>query len=158
MAGEKNIAKTEERRDLDLLRWPSPFSMMDRMIRDFWEAPGTMLKNWKPEFTPEVDLKETDKEFKLSATVPGMTKDDIDIDVTKDSVSVCGERKTEEEKPGEKFHVKQQSYGSFSVSYSLPSEIKPEDVKATYKNGMLEITLPKAEASVSKKVKVEGES
>ncbi len=84
-----------------------------------------------------------------------MSKDDISIDVTDDTITISGERKQEEEKPGEKYHLREQSYGSFSVSYTLPSEVKADDVKAVYKNGLLEVALPKAEVKEAHKVKVE---
>ena len=105
--------------------------------------------------TPEFDLKETENEIVLSASLPGINKDDIDIDVTADSISVCGTRESAEEKPGEKIHVRRQHYGSFSFCYGLPAEIKPSEVSATYKDGILEIAMPKAEVTQAVKVKVE---
>lgn len=104
---------------------------------------------------PLVDLRETENELILSAQVPGMTKEDIDIDVTSDSISIRGERKTEEDKPGEKYHIRQQSYGSFSASYSLPMDVKADQVKASYKDGILEVIMPKSETAQTQKVKVE---
>lgn len=161
MAREKGLAKQEPRETGMVEPWDT-FREMERMFRDFWgpfglARPGRMwLRPMRGEVTPDVDLRETDNEFVLSATLPGMEKDDIGIDVTNDSITISGERKTEQEKPGERYHVREQSYGSFNICYTLPSDVKPEDVKASYKNGVLEVTMPKAEAKETKKVKVEG--
>lgn len=160
MAREKGLAKTERG---ELQRWDpwDTFEEMERMFRDFFTSPFPLLRSrmaMRPrlmEYLPDVDLKETENEIVLSASVPGLGKDDIDIDVTSDHITISGERKSEEDKPGERFHVRQQSYGSFRLSYPLPAEIKPDDVKAHYKNGVLEVVMPKSEVREAHKVKVE---
>ena len=164
MAREKTLARRERGEVEQIEPWDT-FRDMERMFRSFFGSTLPMLRpprwwarEFEGEFVPDVDLKETDKEYMMSLTVPGLTKDDIDIDVTSDRVTVSGERKTEEEKPGERYHIREQRYGSFCVSYALPSDIKPDDVKASYKNGLLEVVLPKAEAPETHKVKVEEKS
>lgn len=157
MAREKSIARRERGEMEGVEPWDT-FREMERMMRGFFGFP--LMRPWwtgqmLAETTPEVDLKETDKDFVLSAALPGMNKDDIDIDVTSDAITISGERKTEEEKPGERYHFRQQNYGSFSVSYRLPNEVKPEDVKATYKSGVLEVTIPKAEETRARKVNIQ---
>ena len=161
MAREKTLAKKETG---ELQGWDpwDTFQEMERMFREFFTSPfslmrpGRRMRPMRIEFTPEVDLRETDTELILSATVPGMEKDDIDIDVTADRITVTGERKTEEEKPGECYHVRQQSYGSFNISYALPAEVKTQEVKATYKNGVLQVTMRKAEVREAQRVEIEG--
>jgi HSP20 family protein len=161
MAREKTLAKKETG---ELQRWDpwDSFQEMERMFRDFFTSPFSIMRpGWRLrpavlEFTPDVDLRETDNELILSATLPGLEKDDIHIDVTADRITLSGERKTEEEKPGECYHVRQQSYGSFNISYGLPAEVKTKGVKATYKNGLLEVTMPKAEVREAQKVTIEG--
>ncbi|MCE5313484.1 MAG: Hsp20/alpha crystallin family protein [Armatimonadota bacterium] len=158
MPREKILARRAPT-DLETIEPWNTFRDMERMFRGFFGVPMVRApRMWTrelSEYTPEVDLRETDKELVLSATVPGMGKEDIDIDVTGDTITISGERKTEEEKPGERYHFRQQSYGSFCLSYSLPMEVKPEEVKAHYKNGVLEIMMPKAEESAKHKVTVE---
>lgn len=157
MAREKTLARREPT-ELETFEPWNTFREMERMFRGFFGVPIMRPARWLREIgelAPDVDLKETDKELVLSATIPGMTKDEIDIDVTTDTVTVSGERKTEEEKPGERYHVRQQSYGSFHVSYSLPADVKPDEVKASYKHGVLEVIMPKAEEMAKHKVKVE---
>lgn len=163
MARERTLAK-RERAELEQYEPWNTFQEMERMMRNFFTSPLPMIRTprwwmreFAPEFRPEVDLRETESELILAATVPGLTKDDIDINVTQDSVTISGERKMEEEKPEERYHVRQQSYGSFSVSYSLPCEVRPDDVKATYRHGVLEVRMPKAEETKPHKVSVEVE-
>lgn len=161
MAQEKELARREQGELQTMEPW-NTFRDMERMFRGFFGSPFPMvrrphwlLSEFREQFMPDVDLKETENEFVLSATVPGMEKDDIDIDVTSDRITICGERKTEEEKPEERYHLRQQSYGSFKVSYDLPAEVKADQAKANYKNGVLEVVLPKSEVAQAHKVKVE---
>jgi len=161
MARERGLARREGSELATMEPW-NTFREMERMFRDFFIAPTLRARPWAfPELTsemiPDVDLKETEREFTISASLPGMSKDDINIDVTHDRITISGERKAEEEKPEERYHVRQQNYGTFRVSYVLPSEVKPDDVKAVYKNGILEVKLPKAEVAEAHKVKIEGE-
>lgn len=165
MARARSLAKKEAPELARLEPWDIFREMdriWDRMVRDFFSSPFSLmrqslgLRSEVVGFTPEVDLRETEKEFVMSVALPGMDKEDIDIDVTADRITISGERKTEEEKPGEQYHIRQQAYGSFNVSYTLPAEIKPNEVKATYKNGVLEVTMPKAEVKEAQKVKIEG--
>jgi HSP20 family protein len=162
MAREKTLARTEEPQVGLMEPWDT-FPAMERMFHNFFALPVPLLaaprwmREMRMEFTPEVDLKETEKDFILSATIPGMEKDDLDINVTPDRITITGERKHEEDKPEDRYHVRQQTYGSFQVSYALPTEVKPKSVKATYKNGVLEVHMPKAaEAEVTRKVPIEG--
>jgi HSP20 family protein len=161
MAREKTLAR-RERTDLEQYEPWNTFQEMERMFRDFFTSPFPLLRarRWLmpeagAEIMPDVDLRETEKELILSASVPGLAKDDIDINVTTDRITISGERKAEEEKPGEQYHVRQQSYGCFKASYALPTEVKPDHVKATYHNGILEVQMPKAEVTEEHKVKVE---
>ena len=160
MIREKSIAKPVDR-ELGVREPWNSFRDMERMFRDFFVSPMPAFmapRLWDTEMTamvPEVDLSETEKEIVLSASLPGITKEDIDIDVTSDSISVSGTRKSAEERPGEKIHFRRQHFGTFRFSYSLPSEIRPSEVAATYKDGVLEITMPKAEVTQAVKVKVE---
>jgi HSP20 family protein len=154
MAREKTLVRREPAEVETFEPW-NTFRDMERMFRNFFGVPMVRPSRLLGELAPEVDIKETEKELILSATIPGMTKDEIDIDVTGGEITISGERKSEEEKPGERYHVRQQNYGAFCVSYTLPVEVKAEDVKASYKHGVLEVIMPKAEETAKHKVKVE---
>ncbi len=98
MAREKQLA-TQAQRPLATLEPWDTFREMDRMFRDFFTAPlpwwrgQRWLSDLRTEFSPEVDLRETEKELVLSTTIPGVNKDDIDINVTSDRITISGERK-----------------------------------------------------------------
>jgi HSP20 family protein len=161
MAREKTLARKEHQEAPLVEPWDT-FGDMERMFREFfasplpWLRPPRWMREISHEFAPEVDLKETEKEYILSATIPGIDKEGLDIDVMPDRITIAGERKHEEEKPENRYHVRQQTYGSFRVSYALPTEVKPKEVKAHYKNGVLEVEMPKAvEAEVTHKVPIE---
>lgn len=160
MPRERTLAR-RERGELEQIEPWNTFRDMERMMREFFTSPLPLLRPYmrglETGFEPLVDLKETEKEYVLSATIPGLDKDDIEIDVTEDTITLSGERKVEEEHPGERYHVRQQGYGAFRVTYTLPSEVKSPDVKATYKHGILEVVLPKAEVREAHKVKVDVE-
>lgn len=107
-------------------------------------------------FTPLVDVSESEKEITVSAELPGLEEKDIDISITKDALTVKGEKKDErEEKNGGRYHA-ERFYGAFARTIPLPAEIDRDAVKATYEKGVLTIRLPKTAAieKESKKVKV----
>jgi len=105
-------------------------------------------------FEPPVDIYETPDEVVVMAYIPGMSKDAINLEVTTDSISLSGERKLPEVQNAT-WHVQGMGSGSFAVTYSLPIEIDPNKVKATYHEGVLEVRLPKSEAAKPKQVKVD---
>jgi HSP20 family protein len=92
---------------------------------------------------PRVDLSEDDKAFHLVAEIPGMTKDDIQVTLSGNLLSISGEKKVEKEEKGKTFHRQERSYGSFRRSMSLPEEVDTDKVAATYKDGVLSVDLPK---------------
>lgn len=102
-------------------------------------------------FTPQVDISETDKAFELSFAVPGIKKNEINIDLNEGQLIVSGERKFEEKKEEKNFHSVETRYGSFSRSFHLPDNIDANKVEAKYEDGLLNITIPKDEKKIQKK-------
>ncbi len=102
-------------------------------------------------FTPKVDIAETDKEFEIQLSAPGMKKGDFKIDINRDQIIISGERKIENEKKEKNFHSVESYYGSFNRSFYIPETINKEKVDASYINGILTIILPKDEEKVSRK-------
>ena len=103
---------------------------------------------------PAVDVSETDNEFVVRAELPGMSHEDIDINVQDNILTLKGEKKQEKREEGENFHRLERSYGSFSRSFTLPTGVKPEDIKASFKDGVLEVAMPKAEEAKPKKITI----
>jgi len=126
---------------------PTTFgSFVDRFFNDdFFGGKGVTS------FTPHVDIAESDKEFEIQFHLPGMKKEDIKIDLNDDRLTVSGERKMKNEKNEKNYHSVESYYGSFSRSFYLPDNINVEKVDASYKDGILNIVLPKDEKKVSKK-------
>ncbi|MDH5699558.1 MAG: Hsp20/alpha crystallin family protein [Nitrospirota bacterium] len=103
---------------------------------------------------PAVDLYEGKEEVVLKAEVPGLAKEDLKIDLTDSMITISGENKKEEEVKEEAYTYSERSYGSFSRSLQLPCAVKADKVKATFKNGILEVKLPKTEDAKKRHVTV----
>jgi HSP20 family protein len=106
---------------------------------------------------PVVDLFDEKDEVVVKAELPGMAKDDIEIDISDHQLTVKGEKKKEEKIKEENYYCSERSYGSFMRVLDLPSEVQSDKVHASYKNGVLEIRLPKTEAAKKKEIKVKVE-
>lgn len=100
---------------------------------------GLKLADW----SPEVDITEDDKEYLVKADLPEMKKEEIKVNVENGVLSVSGERKAEKEEKNKKFHRIERSYGSFMRSFSLPEDADGAKVSAEFKNGVLQVHLPK---------------
>jgi HSP20 family protein len=110
-------------------------------------------------FNPNVDVKESDKEIAIAAELPGMEDKDIDISLTKDALTIKGEKKQEKEDKGKDYYRMERSYGSFTRTIPLPAEIDTDKAKAEFKKGVLNITLPKTVKAIkeTKKIPVKGQ-
>jgi HSP20 family protein len=110
--------------------------------KGFWVKPYTMPG--EPELKMKVDVKETDKTYTVHADIPGVSKDDIQVDLNGDQVSIRAEVKREkEQKEGEKVLHSERYYGMVSRSFTLPTDVDAQGAIANYKDGVLELTLPK---------------
>jgi HSP20 family protein len=99
-------------------------------------------------------VSETDKEIKVSAELPGMDDKDIDVSLTRDALTIKGEKKEEKEDKGKDYYKMERSYGSFTRSIPLPVEVDTDKVQATFKKGVLEITLPKTAKAIQETKKI----
>lgn len=140
-----------------LVRW-QPFSEIDSLQKEMNRlfdtlAPST-TEGLDSAFVPAAEMEETPEEIHLKLEVPGMDAKDIDIQVSAESVSISGERK-EESKTEEKGMTRSEfRYGSFRRVIPLPTRVQNTNVNANYKDGILNLTLPKAEEEKNKVVKV----
>lgn len=105
-------------------------------------------------FTPAVDLYETEGEVVMNVYLPGLTLEDIHLQVTGNTLAITGERKPAVPENGAKAHLTQGAYGRFEVRYTLPAEIQVEATHANFRNGLLEIRLPKQEPAPAKTVEI----
>jgi len=106
-------------------------------------------------FMPELNVYETDTEFEVSAALPGMSKDDIDISFNSGILTISGERKMNKEDKGLRYHRIESRFGKFSRSLPLPHDMVDQDkISAVYDNGVLNVTIPKVKEKAAKKIKI----
>jgi HSP20 family protein len=132
---------------------------MNRLFDRFFEGrgPNGASRRW----IPAMDLVETEDALVLRGDLPGMSEDDVDIEIKDNVLTVSGERKSENEEKGEGYHRVERAFGRFSRSLNLPQGVEPEKVEAKFDNGVLEVRIPKpAEAQPTRvqigKAAVEG--
>jgi len=127
---------------------------MDDLFDGFFrglDRPFAGYKAW-----PAIDVAEEENEIVVRAEVPGCKAEDVDISVYGNTLTISGEKKLEEEKKEKGYYHIESSYGSFRRELALPTDVDPDKVEATCKDGVLSITLPKAATAKAVKVKVKG--
>jgi HSP20 family protein len=129
---------------------------MDRLWDSFFER-GVRRTDVDVEWLPSLDVAETKNEIVLRAEVPGLDTKDIDISLSDGLLSIRGEKKQEREDKEEDYHVVERSYGTFTRSIRLPKEVQSDKISASYKNGVLKVTLPKSEEAKKKESKIKVE-
>ena len=100
---------------------------------------------------------DTKGDFVVKAELPGIDPKDIDISLSEGVLTIRGEKRQEKEEKDEGYHLVERSYGSFTRSIRLPREVQNEKINASYKNGVLKITLPKSEEAKKKEIKIKVE-
>ena len=130
---------------MTLVKWtPRPTSIlndMDKMISNVFENDWNFPVRSKTNWSPPVDVKETDDSFTLTADIPGLTKKGVNVNVSDGIVSISGERKFENEKENDNYHYRERQYGSFLRTFNLPETVNEEEITANFKNGILSISL-----------------
>ena len=106
------------------------------------------------DWAPAVDVYESNDKVVVKTELPGMTNKDIEVDVLGDTLTIKGEKKKEEKKKEGSYHRVERTYGSFHRAITLPSPVTPEKAKASFKDGVLEIEIPKKEEAKPKQIKV----
>jgi HSP20 family protein len=130
---------------------------MNRLFEGFFGRP-MLTQDWgEGEWNPSVDVSETKDKVVITADLPGMTKDDVKISIQDHTLTLEGEKKREKEEKGENYHRLERSYGSFCRSFTLPAAVKADKIKASYKDGVLSVTLPKAEEAKPKEIPISTE-
>ena len=141
-----NLIRFEPMREMITLR-----EAMDRLFNDAFTPSVAAAGGWQ---APAVDLYQTEDEVVVKASLPGLKSDDVQISITGDMLSLKGEFKQEEETKEKAYHVREQCYGAFERSFTLPTAVVGDKAKAEFENGILTITLPKAEEVKPKMITV----
>ena len=126
--------------------WRRPFPSL--MFGDRWPFPMVSLK------APSLDVFEEKDEIVVKAELPGMTKDEIQVTVTGQAVTIKGEKRKEEEVKEKDYYRQERAYGSFVRSVELPCEVKSDQVRANFKDGVLELRMPTTEEAKKKAISV----
>ena len=142
---------------MQLTRW-NPFVELDeiqqRLNRLFLDRTAKAGEPSFADFMPPVDIEETDAEFVVKADLPDVKKEEIKIHVQDGVLAIEGERKHVKEEKGKRFHKIEREYGRFVRRFALPTDVDPEKVRAEFKDGVLNVALPKAPATKPKMIDV----
>jgi len=130
---------------------------MDRLWDSFMEGGLRRRTEEGGEWLPSLDVAETKNEVVVKAEVPGMDPKDIDISLSDGVLTIKGEKRQEKEEKEADYHLVERSYGSFIRSVQLPKEVKSDKISASYKDGILKISLPKSEEAKKKEIKIKVE-
>ena len=172
--GEQRSQAMQTRRGYELQRPDSPFAFMrrfndemDRLFQNFGFGRGFPESSFGREmglfgeggpsiWSPQVEVFERGGELCVRADLPGMTKDDVEVDIADNALVIRGERRSEreEEEEGEGFYRSERSYGSFYRTIPLPEGVDAKNAEATFRNGVLEITMPAPERTERRRLEI----
>jgi len=143
---------------MQLTKW-DPFREMEEVLETLsrpvgWRYRGGQEPIIRGDWAPRVDIAETDKEFIIKAELPEVKKEEVSVSVDNGVLTLRGERKQEKEEKGKKFHRIERFYGSFTRSFTLPDNVDETKVDASFKDGMLQLTIPKTKESKPKEIEV----
>ena len=145
---------------MTLLKWtPRPmtvFNEVDNMINSMFNRDWNLEPIQSTKWNPAVDVKETDNSFLISADIPGLPKKDINIEVSDDVLSITGERTEDKVEDSDLYHYRERSKGAFTRSFHLPESVDEKKISANFKDGILNIELPKTKViePKSRKIKI----
>jgi len=127
------------------------YDILNSLLDDYERSrPGTLTSN----FTPSINTREGEFAYHVEVDLPGIKKDDIDLKIEDNTLTISGERKVKEEIKEENYYKIESSFGSFSRSFSLPEDTDLENIHAESTDGVLEVIIPKLETKVDKIKKI----
>ena len=135
-----NLIRWEPAREMMTLR-----DAMDRLFDDAFTRPLRLYDGGGQMSMPAVDLYQTDNEVVVKAAIPGVKADEVQINVTGEVLTIKSEVKQKEEVKEKAYHIREQRWGAFERTIALPTDVVADKAKAEFENGILTITLPKAE-------------
>jgi len=139
------ISRWDPFRDLNVLQ-----DRINKLFNEQSRGETASTRAW----APVVDIMETESDLVVRAELPGLKQEDIDIEVTSESLTLRGERKFDETAKDQYLRI-ERPYGAFQRSFTIGVPVQPDKVKATYTQGVLEVTIPKAEEAKPKKIQIQ---
>jgi HSP20 family protein len=130
-------------------------SQMNRLFDEFFDgsfglSPFFGESTFMGDFAPRLDISETDKDITISAELPGLEPEDINLSLERNALTISGEKRAEKEENGERYYRVERSFGSFQRSIPLPDEVNEDKIDATFKRGVLKVKFPKTQAAQQK--------
>lgn len=151
--GRRNVPVSTEMTPFDLFQ-----QEMNQLFNDFFRGFGlapTEGTGAVSMFAPKIDMSESDNSIKVVAELPGLSDKDVEVDLSKDSLTIKGEKKEEKEEKGEQTYYAERSFGSFTRVIPLPTEVNPDKAEAKFANGVLTVNMPKMHAEKKEQKKIE---
>lgn len=112
------------------------------------------VANRRNSFSPGIDISETEKQFVIDVEIPGIDKKDIDLNIENNRLTISGERKFEKTEDDKQYHRVETRYGTFSRSFQLPENVNADSIKASYKDGILNVSIDKSEEKLKKQIEI----
>ncbi|NVM53284.1 MAG: Hsp20/alpha crystallin family protein [Candidatus Helarchaeota archaeon] len=131
-----------------------PFRVFDDIFEDFWEPFDFSIVRTPRVVFPKLDIKEEENEYRITAEVPGYAKEEINIELHDDTLTIFSEHKEETEEEKEGYLYRERSHRSFTRSFKIPDKITHEEIVAKLENGLLTLRIPKKEPEPPKKVEI----
>jgi HSP20 family protein len=141
----------------ELAAWPSDLFGIQREINKMFDGVFRSTGDEDYSFSswaPAVDIAEHDDEYLVKVELPGVNKDEVKLTLENNILTIRGEKKQEKETKKENYHRVERSYGSFQRSFTLPAAVKSDKIDASYKDGILSVSLPKTEEAKPKQIEV----
>jgi HSP20 family protein len=142
---------------MNIVRGYNPFAELEELREQFNKVFNAMVETQNKDlaFIPSVNTREADDAYYIEVDLPGVKKEDINIDVNEDVLTISGERKVRQEHKDDTFYKVESRYGKFERSFTLPEDADSDKIEATSKNGVLEIKIPKVVKVENKPKKIE---
>lgn len=159
------MAKKKEKTELVTREETRPDTYFDEMERHFerffrhpfsFMTPSMLFRDFPrfAELSPSVDIYEEGGDVVVKADLPGIARDDLNVAITENTLTITGEKKQEEKIEKKDYHRMERSCGSFSRSFRLPDNVNPDKAKASFKEGVLEVRFPKTKESKQRKINI----
>jgi HSP20 family protein len=165
-SNSKAVQKRDEITDIGTRLAATPFEFMrrfgeemDKLVGDFdfgrgW-LPPALARGARGLWAPQIEMFEQDGELIVRADLPGLTKDDVNVEIDNDAITIEGERRSEQDENRDGFYRTERSYGKFYRRLPLPDGVESENANATFRDGVLEITMNMSKRTESKRRKVD---
>ncbi len=129
-------------------------SVFDDLFNELYSLPTSFLSKSGVDLSPRIDISETDAAYKIEAELPGINQKEIDVKIDNNILTIKGKKEDIKEEKEKNYHLRERYYGAFQRSISLPNNIEPEKIKASFENGVLNISVPKNDKRTPRKIEI----